>query len=222
VYGAAQRGDLAVADVPAYLRIFRSVVVGVQRLHDRGVVHFDLKCDNIFLRSLPAISSATPQSVMDDVVAIGDFGESLYTPQVHARHCRTLESRGTDRVKSPEMLLCGGQSHIALNSREVDRRRIVGSSSSSDVWSLGCLLFELLSGDALLDFSDEGAAASYVRATTDSLPVLTEQQAATMRAALPTFDLLPLLLLMLNRDASRRASLPAVLARVDALLAAAA
>lgn len=56
-----------------------------------------------------------------------------------------------------------------------DRRKKVGANSASDIWSLGCLLFELLTGSSLLAILDESLSPVLTSSSTyliRSIPVL--------------------------------------------------
>lgn len=52
----------------------------LQAVSSEGLVHFDLKCDNVFVQQLPGVSEQDFWSPVDDAppfhVVLGDFGDS--------------------------------------------------------------------------------------------------------------------------------------------------
>lgn len=104
-----------------------------QELADARVVHYDLKADNVLLEPLPAARGPRPGPGPDpnpnpdpaaDLwappserppfrVVLADFGESVMFAPGDER--LTTHNRGTEFVKSPEMLLVG-------NAARRDRR----------------------------------------------------------------------------------------------------
>jgi serine/threonine-protein kinase len=97
--------------------IVRQLAIGLSAAHERGLVHRDIKPSNVFLAS----------SDGGEVVKLLDFGLAKAVagqPDITA-HPGLL---GTPQYMSPEQVLC----------RPVDAR--------SDVWSLGVLVFRMLTG----------------------------------------------------------------------------
>ena len=93
------------------LRVFIQAARGVQALHERSLVHFDLKPANIFLKG--------------DIARVGDYGLSKLVTE--SRNSLSF-GRGTPYYMAPEML-----------QRRGDAR--------SDIYSLGIMLYECLTGD---------------------------------------------------------------------------
>ena len=98
------------------------VAQAVGAAHAAGIVHRDLKPDNVFL----SISN-TDGRIVPKVL---DFGIAKLAERGSATHTRTGAVLGTPAYMSPEQ--CRGGSKV------VDGR--------SDVYSLGCILYEMLCG----------------------------------------------------------------------------
>lgn len=100
------------------LRLFDQLCSAVAYFHERHVLHRDLKPSNIFIKS-----GSAHDREEDESVAIGDFGVSR--PLAHAKELVTTMV-GTPCYLSPEV--CRGKPY----------------SYKSDIWSLGCVLFEMI------------------------------------------------------------------------------
>ena len=120
--------------MPALLRVFKDVLDIVLLLHGQSVTHYDLKADNLLLLLNP---DRTPSHV-----AVGDFGECRIFSHPHTE--LDMKSRGTECIKSPEMLTLALQ--LKKENDSYDRRKKIGTTRASDIWSLGCLFYEILTG----------------------------------------------------------------------------
>ncbi len=93
------------------------VVQGLARAHDLGVIHRDIKPDNIFLVTV----QKDP-----DFVKLLDFGVARLAQELHITTRGTVV--GTPEYMSPEQ----------VRGTEV--------TASTDLYSVGCVLFEMLTG----------------------------------------------------------------------------
>lgn len=87
--------------------------------HSRGIIHRDLKPSNLFL---------TTRADGSPFIKVLDFGISKFVYEGHS-HTQTSDILGSPPYMSPEQL---------RSTKHVDHR--------TDIWSLGTILFELLTG----------------------------------------------------------------------------
>jgi len=121
------RGTLAknlsryAGNFPKALRGFRPLVDGVSELHKKGIVHRDIKPQNVFI------------DLVDNLV-LGDFGLVFFTDERHTRISGTLENVGS-RDWMPAWAM---------------GMRIEDIKPSFDVFSLGKVLWSMVSGQPFL------------------------------------------------------------------------
>ena len=119
-----QKGPLPIGEV---LAIARQLVDALEAAHEHGVVHRDLKPANIQL---------TP----DGIVKVLDFGLAKV---------ETGEARFTDTSLSPTMTRDATRAGIILGTAPYmspEQARGMPVDKRSDIFSFGCVLFEMLSG----------------------------------------------------------------------------
>jgi len=118
------------------MNIFKGAMEGVAYLHGRGIIHNDLKPDNMLVMDEFRVG-VVPR------ICIADFGCA-----------RTDRDRrpiwGDPRYMGPEAM----QAMIDFVDRNRPSWRIPRSGPACDIWSMGATLFELLSG-GILPFLDE-------------------------------------------------------------------
>jgi eukaryotic-like serine/threonine-protein kinase len=122
--------------------VVRQIALGLSKAHAAGLVHRDLKPDNVFLLEEDPIS-----------VKILDFGIAKRLDMAHDFKTATGALIGTPYYMSPEQ---------AMGSKDVDLR--------SDVWSLAVLAYRCLTGR--LPFGGDSLPEILVKIVHGPLPTL--------------------------------------------------
>jgi serine/threonine-protein kinase len=162
-----QSGPLSIAMACEYVR---QAAVGLQHAHEKGLVHRDIKPGNLMV--------ARPSPDEPPVVKILDFGLARFESESTATERLTQLGKivGTVDYMAPEQ---------AQNPRTADIR--------ADIYSLGCTLFYLLTGEAPFrgdDAAEKIAArvlgdAPSVREARPEVPPALERVLARMMARDP-------------------------------------
>ena len=106
----------------------RQTLAGLAYLHNEGVLHRDLKADNILLD-------------VDGTCKISDFGISKKTDNIYGNDV-TNSMQGSVFWMAPEVVRSEGQGYSA----KVARSEGQGYSAKVDIWSMGCVVLEMFAG----------------------------------------------------------------------------
>ncbi|EOO02012.1 putative map kinase kinase kinase protein [Phaeoacremonium minimum UCRPA7] len=121
----------------------RQTLSGLAYLHREGILHRDLKADNILLD-------------LDGTCKISDFGISKKTDNIY----------GNDKTNSM-------QGSVFWMAPEVIRSQGEGYSAKVDIWSLGCVVLEMLAGRR--PWSKEEAVGAIYKIANGETPPIPEE-----------------------------------------------
>jgi serine/threonine protein kinase len=155
----------------------RQVAIGLQHVHESGLIHRDIKPSNIMVSGV-SLNRRPRVRILD--LGLGRFAGQFGTGEDLTRDGRTV---GTLDYMAPEQL---------QDNRSVDNR--------SDIYALGCTLFEALTGRQPFEGRDLGEKM-LAKLTGDPTPV------ERLRADTPA-DLVALLLQMMSRTPDGRPATP--------------
>ncbi|CCW69048.1 unnamed protein product [Phytomonas sp. Hart1] len=116
------------------------MVCGVRYLHNCGIVHRDIKGDNVLVS-------------LEGIVKLADFGCSKHIDVYNSKDgCATMV--GTPYWMAPEVIKCDAR----------------GYGTKSDIWSIGCTIVEMLTGRPPWPECNSMWAAVYKIANSTDLP----------------------------------------------------
>ena len=107
--------------------ITKQILLGLHLLHSKGIIHTDLSIYNLLLTK----KSDEIKSNEDIEVVISDLGTSTFSNEYFKKFIGTIE------YQAPEAVL------------------ELKYSTATDIWSLGCIVFELITGDPLFNLSND-------------------------------------------------------------------
>ncbi len=130
----------------ALCSVMQQVCVGLIEAHEKGIIHRDLKPENLFCATEPDGST---------LLKIVDFGVSKQLTSHMRSMTNPTESVGSPQYMSPEQI---------TTPSEVDPR--------TDVWSLGVVMYELLTG--ALPFNGPTLAQVCASVLSESVPPISD------------------------------------------------
>ncbi|TKA58502.1 hypothetical protein B0A53_00242 [Rhodotorula sp. CCFEE 5036] len=113
----------------------KQLLTSIKYVHDSKLIHTDLKPENILLEDnasvvIPGKRTRNRKILKDTSIQLIDFGSATFEKEYHAQVVSTRHYR------APEIILCTGWSYPC------------------DMWSIGCILVEFVTGEALFQTHD--------------------------------------------------------------------
>ncbi|XP_050314205.1 serine/threonine-protein kinase nekl-2-like [Anthonomus grandis grandis] len=113
-YIMKRKADHNYLEAQAVMDFFCQILMGLNHIHDKGIVHRDLKSENIFITGINS-----------NVLKIGDFGISKEMKNGNGDNICANTVIGTCNYMAPEI----------FDGKPYDNK--------TDIWALGCILYQL-------------------------------------------------------------------------------
>lgn len=130
---------------------FRDMILGIEYLHSQGVIHRDIKADNLLLDD-------------DDVLKIADFGVSELFNEQEGENDIVTKTAGSPAYMAPELAIISNGTLIHLAATN-DIPIHMLSGKSTDIWSMGVTLYYMLFG--ILPFRADNVMDLYAKIVTE-------------------------------------------------------
>ena len=156
--------------------LMKQIVDAVIYLHDKNIIHRDLKLDNIMVH-FDNEKDRINFNIMKAKIKIIDFGISKVLP---SKNGFTNSCVGTLYYMPPEILL-------RLKNKE-KCEKIIGYGKEADIWSLGCICYELLRAKKVFDSDEYDDLVEKITIGEYKLPKTVSQEYISFLNAMLKFD----------------------------------
>lgn len=178
-------------------QIMRKLVDAVKFLHKNNIIHRDLKPDNIlFTKDSNSISSSNSDYYSKLIPKIIDFGFSRF---LHEDEIATT-TLGTPSNMAPNIL-----TKLVNKVSRLESFKVFGYKLEADIWSLGCILFQMLTEKSPFESNNYEYLYEKIRKGNYSIP--SKKYLSNNKISL---EILSLLNGMLLSNTKRRLSIEAI------------
>ncbi|KAA6377217.1 MAG: putative NEK protein kinase [Streblomastix strix] len=171
-------------------QVISQIIIAIDQLHSNGIIHSDLKPENIMLSE-------------GNKVKLADFGLSR---QLQAGREYTTNHGGTLLYQAPELLKTTRTDQSSTKEKDQTSLSKIVQTTGIDIWAIGIMLFEMLAHHhPFIDNKQEGHLP-----TEEFIHRVVAEEPAELPAKYP-ISMKNLIKGMLTKDPSRRISAEAIL-----------
>ena len=122
--------------------IMKQIIEALIYIHGRNIIHRDLKSQNIMV-NFPTEKDKLELNMMKSQIKLIDFGISIQLQSFNSKACSIV---GTPTYMDPVILekFIENQKH-----QETNYQNSITYGKEADIWSLGCICYELLIGKSI-------------------------------------------------------------------------
>ena len=158
--------------------LMRQIIDGMKYIHNRHIIHRDLKLDNILVHFYDETDRKN-LNMMRSTVKIIDFGFATHI---------TKSSLATSTLGSPINMEPHILEKMADNQRGIQSDKKLGYDEKADIWSIGTLCYEMLIGKSAFDSETMNELVKKVESGSYSIPTNVSKEVVSFLNAMLQYN----------------------------------
>ena len=158
--------------------IMRQIINVMKYIHSHGIIHRDLKLDNILV-NFDSDYDKNNLNMLKAIIKIIDFG--LSTHMGNSNLC--YSTVGSPINMDPNILIKMNENKIGINTE-----KMLGYDQKADIWSLGTICYEMIIGKSAFDSKSMQELINKVQSGTYSVPSKLSKEIVSFLNAMLQFN----------------------------------
>ena len=158
--------------------IMRQIINVMKYIHSHGIIHRDLKLDNILV-NFDSDYDKDNLNMLKGIIKIIDFG--LSTHMGNSNLC--YSTVGSPINMDPNILIKMNENKMGINTE-----KMLGYDQKADIWSLGTLCYEMIIGKSAFDSKTMQELINKVQSGTYSVPTKLSKEIVSFLNAMLQFN----------------------------------